>query len=403
MDKKDLGKKIQQARQQKGFTQEEIETRLKFPQKSITRIESGQRFPSTLELAKLAELFHLPIGDLLNVGATVESPLVALHRIAPGLEKDRSVQEEVDRCLLLCKEGVSLEKLLEHPSKQYVLFSSFENPSTPLEAIKQGELVAKEERKRLGIGALPIHDIAELITSQGIWCAATQLPLEMSGLFLFHSSIGKTILINAKHSASRQRFSYAHEYAHALFDADHQALVSNEANSSDLIEKRANSFAAAFLMPEEGVAQILTSLNKGHNSRTSFSIFDVSTEGIIENEERQLAKNQKLSPQDVAFLSFRFGVSYQAAVYRLHTLRYLSYKERENLIEEENKGRAYLRLFDTEDSEKNLPLQRELRTYISRLVIEAYRQEKISRGRVVELSKLLNLAPQTLLDLANDE
>lgn len=404
MNEKELGKKIQQERKKRGLTQEKVEKRLGFPQKAMTRIEAGERTPSTLELAKLAELFHMPIGDFLKEEIIDEDPLITLHRAAPGLEQDPAIQEEVNRCVHLCKEGISLERLLEQPSRQRVLFSPFEKPNTPLEAIRQGEQAAKEERRRLGIGSIPISNIVELLSSQGIWCAATHLPHEMSGLFLYRSSVGMVILVNASHSSSRQKFSYAHEYAHALFDANHPVLISDTLNSSEFIEKRANSFAAAFLMPEEGISEIMNSLNKGHVGRIPFSIFDVSTQGIIEAEDRQLTRNQKLSPQDTAFIAHRFGVSYQAAVYRLHSLRYLSQKAREELLEEESKGRDYLRLLGLEDSEqsdKSLSLQRELRTYISRLVIEAYRQEKISRGRVIELSKLLNLSPQDLMDLAD--
>lgn len=404
MDKNELGKKIQQERKKRGLTQEKVEKRIGLPQKAMTRIEAGERAPSTLELAKLAELFHIPIGDFLNGEAVNEDPLIALHRAAPGLEKDPAIREEVNRCVRLCSEGISLEKLLDQPTRQRVLFSAFEKPSTPIEAIRQGEQAAKEERRRLGMGNIPIRDIIELLTSQGIWCASTNLPSEMSGLFLYSSSVGMVILVNATQVSARQRFSYAHEYAHALFDADHQVLVSNSANSSELLEKRANSFAAAFLMPEEGIAEIMYFLNKGLASRTSFSIFDVSTQGVIETDKRQSAKNQKISPQDAAFIAYRFGTSYQATVYRLHSLRYLSQIEREDLLEQEGKGKDYLRLLGLEDAEQNgksATLQRELRVYISRLVIEAYRQEKISRGRVIELSKLLNLPPQDLLELAN--
>ena len=404
MDKNELAKKIQQERKKRGLTQERIEKRLNFPQKAMTRIESGERSPSTYELAKLAELFHISIGDLINNDIVSEDPLIALHRMAPGLEKDPLIQEEVYKYVHICKEGVSLEKLLEQPTRQRILFSPFEHPQNPLEAIKQGEQASKEERRRLGMGNLPIHDIVKLLSSQGIWCASTNLPSEMSGLFLYHLSIGMVILINATHGSARQRFSFAHEYAHALFDADHKILISNTVNSSDLIEKRANSFAAAFLMPEEGIDEILYLLNKGFPSRSSFSIVDASTQEMTETEDRKLAKNQKLSPQDIAFIANRFGVSYQSAVYRLHSLQYLSHREREELLEKEIQGKNYLRLLDHEDPEKidkKRALQRELRIYISRLVIEAYRQGKLSRGRVIELSKLLNLPPQEIIELAD--
>lgn len=405
MDKKHLGKKIQLERKKRGLTQEYVEKHLGLPQKAMSRIEAGERNPSTLELAKLSELFHLSIADFFKGDESDEDPLIALHRIAPGLEQDPVIQEEVNRCVLLCKEAIFLEKLLEQPSRPCVTFSSFAKPSNLSEAIRQGDQAAKEERRRLGLGGIPLSEIFELLTSQGVWCAATQLPPEMSGLFIYHSSIGRVILVNLFHNKARQKFSCAHEYAHALFDTDHQVMISNSQNSSEFIEKRANAFAASFLMPEEGIQEIMAFLNKGSQSRNLSSIYDVSTQGIIENEERRLVKNQKLLPQDIAVIANRFGVSYQAAVYRLHSLRFLSQKEREDLMGEESKGKDYLHLLDLdlEQTGQNQSNLRELRTYVSRLVIEAYRQEKISRGRVIEISKLLKLPPQKLIELANNE
>lgn len=397
----DIGKKIRQLRETRGMTQEKVEKRLNLPQKALTRIESGERLPSTVELVQLAEVFHISAGDFFK--ETIDDPCVALFRAAPGLEKNEAVQEEVNSYMHLCKEGAFLEKLLDLPPRQELTFSSSKAPTTSVEAIKQGERTAKEERRRLGIGNMAIGNIEELINLQGIWCAATCLPSEISGLFLYHTSIGRVILINDMHTSARKRFSFAHEYAHALFDTHQVVHISITTNAAELVEKRANAFAAAFLMPEEGIAETMRSLNKGAPSRTPFAIFDVSTEQVIEAEERQIAKAQKISTQDVAIVAHRFGVSYQAAIYRLHSLQYLSLQSREELLAQENQGKEYLRMLGLESLDqidKGLTHQRELRVYISRLVIEAYRQEKISRGRLIELSYLLKLPAQKLLDLA---
>ena len=72
-----------------------------------------------------------------------------------------------------------------------------------------------------------------------------------------HHSIGLGILVNAAHSRARKRFSYAHEFAHALMDREAEITVSSAENASQLIEKRANAFAAAFLMPRGGIAEAL--------------------------------------------------------------------------------------------------------------------------------------------------
>jgi Zn-dependent peptidase ImmA (M78 family)/DNA-binding XRE family transcriptional regulator len=399
MNLQELGKRLRQAREKYSFSQQEVERKLYFPQKSMTRIESGRRLPSTLELAKLAELFNLSISDLLS-DEIQEDPLIALHRIAPGLEHDPNIKQEVDRCVLLCKEGVNLENLLGQPSRKRVVTYQLEQPLNYAQVLKQADYVAKEERKRLSIGNNPIGDIMGLLSSQGVWCAGIHLPQEMSGLYLLHPLIGKVVLINSKHAVVRQQFSCAHEYAHVLLDSDHPILISESSNSSDLIEKRANAFAASFLMPEEGIAETLQSLNKGRSSRISLAVFGVSEE-VNEGEDRQLVKNQKISPQDVAFIALKYGVSYQAMVYRLYSLQYLSLLEKDDLLQMEEKGKQYLRLFDLEELDNlecKASSQKDLKVYVSRLVIEAYRQEKISRGRVIELSKLLKLSARNLLE-----
>lgn len=62
-----------------------------------------------------------------------------------------------------------------------------------------------------------------------------------------------------------------------------------------------------------------------------------------------------------------------------------------------------LGLNDLDKTEKSSIHQRELKTYISRLVIEAYQCEKISRGRLMELCRLLSLPGQEILAIADKD
>ena len=103
-------------------------------------------------------------------------------------------------------------------------------------------------------------------------------------------------------------------------------------------------------------------------------------------------------------LAHRFGVSYQAALYRLKSLRHISQAESRELLEQEEFGRQLLRelsMFgDVEETEARRYRDRELRIEIAHLAIEAYRREEISRGRVLELSKTLGMEGDVLLRLA---
>jgi Zn-dependent peptidase ImmA (M78 family)/DNA-binding XRE family transcriptional regulator len=403
MYQQSLREKLKKLREKSGLTQEEVERAIGLPQKAFTHIESGARKVSTLELAKFSELFHVPITDFFTQEIQEEDVLVALHRIAPGLESDPKILTQVSKCIQICREGVFLKNVLGLSHQQTIRTYSCPLPKDIQEAKKQGEDVAREERRSLELGDAPIYDIAEVLSSQGIWTAQTILPKEMSGLFLHHTLLGMAIIVNATHVRARQRFSYAHEYAHALFDANRTINVSNSDNACDLIEVRANAFASAFLMPEQGIANLLRSMGKGEGSRVNLAIYDASTERAVEAQYRQTASSQKISPQAIIRIAHHFGISYQAAVYRLQNLGYFKGKERDDLLKEESKGKEYLRILLLQDIE--IPTEhafqnRELKAQIAYLAIEAFQREEISRGRLLDLSKLLELSGKELLQLA---
>lgn len=127
----------------------------------------------------------------------------------------------------------------------------------------------------------------------------------------------------------RRRFSLAHEYAHVVVDRDRAGLVSRASDRDDLIEVRANSFAASFLMPEEGVRQFVAGLGKGSPSRTYAEMFDEA--GSVDVEGRSEPGSQSVQLYDVVQLAHYFGVSRLAALYRLRNLRLVSAAEFEQL------------------------------------------------------------------------
>ena len=404
MEAEELGRRLREAREARGFSQQAAADALGLPRTAITQMEAANRAVSTLELSKLAELYVYPAAVFLQESAWDEDVLVALHRVAPGLERDPAIHQQVVRCVNLCREGVALERFLGGNRRSYAPSYETPQPRSSWEAVTQGEQTAVQERRRLGMDNAPIADVSELIASQGIWASGVGLPNEMSGMFLRHPSIGFAIVVNASHPRGRKRFSYAHEYAHALLDRNHKITVSTTGNSSELIERRANAFAAAFLMPSHGVHDALRGLAKGLPSRQEKSVFDVATGGHVDTHHRMPPRSQRINYKDVAMLARHFGASYQAALYRLKSLRHVSHRESLDLLAQEGLGRQLLRelsMFgDVEEPEEPQHRDRELRSEVAHLAIEAYRREEISRGRVLELSKTLGMSGDVLLQLA---
>ena len=352
MDSIELGRRLRAAREAQGLSQRAAADALGVPRTAVTQIEAGNRSVSTLELTRLADCYRRPAAHFFEQVADDEEDegvLIALHRTVPGLEQSAGVRDQVDRCVALCREGVVLEELLGQAPRVGPPVYDVRAPRTVGEAVTQAEQCAEEERRRLDIGNAPLSDVSELIGSQGIWASGLELPGHMSGLFLRHPSIGLAILVNASHPRGRKRFSYAHEYAHALLDRGGTVSVSTTGNSADLVEKRANAFAAAFLMPRNGVSEVLRSLDKGRPSRHEQTIFDAATGGRIEAELRPPVGSQRITYKDVALVAHHFGVSYQAALYRLKSLRHVSQRDSEGLLERENFGREYLKFLDMLD------------------------------------------------------
>jgi Zn-dependent peptidase ImmA (M78 family) len=366
-------------------------------------METGARAVSTLEITKLANLYGKMASYFLSANEQPEDLLVVLHRALPEIECTPQNEGEVRRILDLYREGAGLRALLDQASEQAVP-NYAKRLSSVGDAIRQGEAVAQEERRRLRLGTAPIINVAEAISEQGVWTAATDLPNSLSGLFVNHASIGLAILVNARHSPVRRRFSYGHEYAHALFDRGETITTTRGENATQLAEKRANVFAAAFLMPTEGVTDHLHQLSKGLPSRRAQTIFDVANNAMIEAEIRTRPGSQAITYQDVASLARRFGVSYEAAVWRLKSLNHLSSAQTAVLMDQKEIGRRYSHLLGFEEvineGEITNKSEQELRSQLVRLTVEAFRQEEISRGRLVELAKKLEVNAAELIEFA---
>lgn len=74
----------------------------------------------------------------------------------------------------------------------------------------------------------------------------------ISGLFVRHPVAGACVLINYNEDVFRQRFTAAHESAHAILDDGADFIVSfSDWDKKDLSEVRANTFASYLLMPPE--------------------------------------------------------------------------------------------------------------------------------------------------------
>ena len=124
------------------------------------------------------------------------------------------------------------------------------------------------------------------------------------------------ILVNSRNSINAhpfgRRFTLAHEFCHLLFDRDvgaHLAIASGPWAPQD-VERRANAFAAMFLMPNELVRRAVSALagsletkdavhNVANRLQTGFesTLWHLKNLGYIDDVTRQRIENEALQQQ----------------------------------------------------------------------------------------------------------
>jgi len=398
VDAKELAHRLRSAREAARLTQEQVAGHLGVSRSSIAQIELGNRAVSSLELKRLADLYGRDLGAFLADEFDESDALVALFRVHPEMAEDPALNEVLRRCAVLCREATGLEGLLQLDEKR-VLPAEYQLPPPRgrWEAIQQGEHVASLERRRLDIGHAPVLDVPGVLEPQGVRCAEVPMPADISGLFLVGGKIGLCIVVNSDHHLRRRAFSYAHEYCHLLLDRGRRGNVSRQANRDELIEVRANAFAASFLLPADGVFEFLRSLGKGEEARTTATVSTVfeDTEPLAA-QHRTAPRSQDIQLYDLVHLAHRFGVSFEAAVHRLRNLRFVSEEEKDRLLAHKEDAATLQRALDMAEDEKRPDRRSVFRHQFLALALEAYRRELISRRKLAELGQLLGLSEENI-------
>lgn len=382
----ELGRRIRAAREGCGMTQDQVAQTVGVSRPSVAQIELGNRSVSSIELDKLAYLFGRDMRDFLRKGFDEqEDPLVALFRAQPEVAAQPEVVEALRRCLALGREITNLERQLQIERAGAVASYPLLGPRSKWDAIQQGAWVADEERRRLGLGSTPIGEFVELLETQGVRTALVDLPNDVSGLTVTDPSVGLLVVANRSHHFWRRRFSFAHEYGHVLLDRSRISTVSRGSDHDELMEVRANSFAATFLMPDQGVREFLSGLGKGRSSRASAEIFDNGAALLAEG--RTSPGSQDLQLYDLVQVAHHFGVSRLSALYRLKNLRAVSQPEFDHLkaLEESGKGAEVARLLKLPEPDHEAARNEFVHRFVG-LALEAFRRELISRAKLSEVA-----------------
>lgn len=371
-----LAERLKQARREAGISQGVAARALKLPRPTISMIESSKRGVDTLELVTLAELYRKPLGFFLDShveAANKEGTLAMLFRAEKLDKKDMRVIHDFEE---LCRDYARLEKLMGYPVPSALpLRFQADPPSSKWEAIQQAEHLAVEVRKLLGLGDAPVADIVDLLEQQGVRIVIQPMKSDrFSGLFREDEEVGPCILVNASLWPARIAYTVAHEYGHVLLDG--QVGTKKCDGEKDLLDVRADAFAAAFLMPAKGVEKFLKMVGKTKPGKDSLEV------------------------KEIVALRRHFGVSYPALLYRLMNLEWISREYHKNFEKASSQwNRLERSLYGRNTSAVELRYEDEpsLPNRYQHMALTAYRQGKISIGKLAELLRKDSYEVRTLV------
>jgi Zn-dependent peptidase ImmA (M78 family) len=256
-------------------------------QSAISRIESGERSVESLELAKLAKTLGISVLDLLE-----ERPLMEELLVAARAEATESAG--LDRALNRVVDLVRLEQLVREADKHEARaqLAEIPHPDKP-GPVAEGEYIAKQVRKLWHLDDDPMPNNFESLIEDlsGLSIALEPLSEQVAGLY---ACIDETAiaLVDSSVPFGRQRFTVAHELCHFLLRDTNRLIVDEHLTGKSNAERRANAFAAHFLMPQESV--------------------------------RRYLREREPSEEVVVELVYTFGVSLQALLWHLFNLDLLS-------------------------------------------------------------------------------
>ncbi|WP_025858341.1 ImmA/IrrE family metallo-endopeptidase [Pseudomonas sp. CHM02] len=252
MNLQSLGEKLQRYRSQLEATQEDVANGTAISVERLSEIELGVVEPTGDEILILADVYRCDFKFFIsNEQVAPFEQTETLYR-AHGKEFSKEDRSAIQEFLYLCDTEQFLTQELHGAFQEF----SFSPTGTYFKGHAQDAATALRKAMGHSERQVPLDVYAEF-RSVGVHVFRRKLSnSKISGVFIQHPTAGKCILVNYTEDVYRQRFSAAHEMAHAIFDSHEGASVTLQGDGSDMREVRANRFASCYLMPEEVVRQL---------------------------------------------------------------------------------------------------------------------------------------------------
>lgn len=233
-------KQIAFARVRRRLTKAQLAKELGITSRSLQNYETGASAPDAETLVRISKLLNFPQQFFF-----LEEDMPEIKEHAVSFRKLSKMTDAMKLCTFAA--GAIAFKLNQWLEERFSL------PIADLPDLSDlpPEEAAATLRREWGLGNAPIPNMIHLLESKGIRVfSLAEEAREVDAFCTWHE--GKPfIFLNTIKSAERSRFDAAHELGHLVRDV--YTMRHGQSHSQEM-ERNADAFAAAFLMPAQSVA-----------------------------------------------------------------------------------------------------------------------------------------------------
>lgn len=243
-----------EARELKGMTRKALAEQLEISPTTLSNYEMGRTVP-TGNIDELSSALDVPSGFFYLTGREERSYGAPFFRNAISARTKKS-HTSLKRFTKIAYDQIDwIGRDIEFP--EFNLPQSekdIEDSSFDMDFI---EKMAKETRTALGVGDGPVLNLCALLENHGVLVIRNH-SLDGHKYDGFNQIINNRPLVilsskNKTHTYFRERYSLAHELAHIVLHSHLQEEEALNPKKLKLIEKQANDFAGAFLLPKVSI------------------------------------------------------------------------------------------------------------------------------------------------------
>ncbi|QCT73733.1 helix-turn-helix domain-containing protein [Macrococcoides canis] len=246
INKKFNGHRLREGRVYRGVSITDLASQLGMSKQMISKYEKQGATPSFDTLEKITDILHFPREYFYEDHIEIKSGNTYFRSLLTTGKKDREMQYDRAKYITI------IRSFLE----EYVDFPVLDIPNVDNLKERNPEMIAQVVRNEWGLNDKPIKNIVNLLENKGFVLSSINLEKDIIDAFGTHQVIKEIeyytiVLGNNKKSFYRRQFDVAHELGHKLLHDPYINMSTITKEEFRNMEKEANDFAAAFLLPKE--------------------------------------------------------------------------------------------------------------------------------------------------------